>query len=148
MQVITCFVGNTDHQIKKRERFEIRTRFPASVAVNGRQPQISRIVKNRNLSRSNSLQEMWQSCAATIAENIRDKEYILRSNFVVHINSPPPEETPKLRCGILASKFWSTHRMWIDSERIRKQSIFCSAELGVEVPNGIPGNRIHVGKPA
>jgi hypothetical protein len=91
---------------------------------------------------------MWQSCAATIAENIRDKEYILRSNFVVHINSPSSEETPKLRCGILASKFWSTHRMWIDSERIRKESIFCSAELGVEISNGIPGNRIRVSGPA
>src|SRR5437879_12374770 len=45
MQVITCFVGNTDHQIKKRESFEIRTRFHASVAVIGSQTITSIDVK-------------------------------------------------------------------------------------------------------
>ncbi len=60
VQIITGFLGNADYKIKKRERFDIRLRFPASIAVNGGKPQIRRIVKNRNGPRLSLLEKMWQ----------------------------------------------------------------------------------------
>src|ERR1700730_7470043 len=71
VQIMTGFLGNTDYKIKKRERFDIRPRFPASIAVNRGKPQIRRIMKNRNGPRLSLLEKMWQSITAQIAEDVR-----------------------------------------------------------------------------
>src|SRR6266404_2369172 len=105
VQIITGFLGNADYKIKKRERFDIRLRFPASIAVNGGKPQIRRIVKNRNGPRLSLLEKMWQILTAQIAEDVRYKKNIVRSNFFLEINSRSLEETPELSQGIVAPKF-------------------------------------------
>jgi hypothetical protein len=119
MQIVSRFFGNADHQIKKRKRFHVGSRFSASVSINRREPKISGIVKNGDLSRSSSLKKISQVLPAQITKNVRHKEDIAWCNLLLESNPLSPEKTPKLSEWVLAAKFGTSQCMWSDVERLR-----------------------------
>src|SRR5438128_6823009 len=143
-QIITCFVRNTDDQIKKCERFDIRARFPASIAINRRKPQIRRIVKNRYPPRLSLFEKIQQSPAANIAEDVRNEKDIVGSNLFREIEPPSPEEAPNFGQWVLASPLWPRHCVRTNLEWSSKELVFWLAELCVKVACGVPANGMNL----
>src|SRR5207253_8058537 len=53
-QIVAGFLRNTKHEVEECERSDVRTRSPSSIAIDGGEPQIRRIVENRDGARRSS----------------------------------------------------------------------------------------------